>query len=423
MTDKGHSIAVIGGGPTGLMAAEYLAQARHRVTLYDRLPNVGRKFLMAGRGGLNLTHSENLDIFLTKYRPQAPHLINAITAFPPSSLRTWADGLGADSFIGSSHRVFPRALKASPLLRAWIQRLETLGVTIQTRTCWEGWDAQGFLCFRKADGTLHHHKPDATLLALGGASWPRLGSDGRWTSLLREKQIEISPLRPSNCGFLSRWSPVFTERFTGAPLKTARFSFNGKSVRSEAVITRQGIEGSALYALSSALRDAIDRDGYADLVLDLAPDQNSDILIQRLSKTRRKETLSNRLRKGAHLSALSISLLREGSNGPNLPQDPTMLVQRIKELKIRLVGIAPLDKAISTAGGISFKNLDSRLMLTALPGVFAAGEMLDWEAPTGGYLLQACFSTAIAVAHGITQWLVAQHPPECADTSSPPLNG
>ncbi len=411
MNTARRSIAIIGGGPAGLMAAEHLAQTGHQITVYDRMPSMGRKLLMAGRGGLNLTHSEDITHFLAKYHPQSPCLTKAVQAFPPSALRVWADDLGAETFVGTSGRVFPRALKASPLLRAWLRRLETLGVVLHTHTNWQGWDDDGNLCFKNRAGELFRIKPDVTLLALGGASWPKLGSDGEWCSLLQEKQVRINPLRPSNCGFHVQWSALFSERFAGTPLKSARFSFEGNTVRSEAVVTREGIEGSAIYALSGKLRDVIDSQGHADLILDLAPDIALDDLRVRLSNTRKKETLSNRLRKAAHLSPLAISLLREGPDGIALPHKPEALAALVKAYKLRLIGTKPITKAISSAGGIRFEDLDDYSMIRALPGVFAAGEMLDWEAPTGGYLLQACFSNAIAAAHGIIHWLDT-HPSE-----------
>lgn len=408
--DTHNTIAIIGGGPTGLMAADYLASAGYRVGLYERMPSVGRKFLMAGRGGLNLTHSEELHKFLSRYRPANADLKRSIEAFPPSALRRWADDLGADTFAGTSGRIFPKAMKASPLLRAWLRRLDALGVKIHTRTSWLGWTDDGALSIQNPDKSLSALYPAATLLALGGASWPRLGADGAWTTILQRRNLDIAPLRPANCGFFIDWSPIFRDRFAGQPLKPARFSFRGKSLKSEAIITRHGIEGSAVYALSGDLRDAIDHDGCADLHIDLAPDMTLHVLTERLAKSRKGESIANRLRKTARLTPLASAILREAPSGPALPKDAETLARRIKNTRLRLMRAMDLERAISTAGGLRFAALDAHFMIRAMPGVFVAGEMLDWEAPTGGYLLQACFSTAIAAACGMTHWLEA-HPP------------
>ena len=318
--DASHSfrnaIAVIGGGPAGLMAAEVLAQGGAAVTVYDQMTSLGRKFLLAGRGGLNLTHSEELALFLTRYGDADPLLRGAIEAFPPQALRAWADSLGQATFVGSSGRVFPTSLKTSPLLRTWLLRLGNLGVTVKLRHRWEGWDESGRLRFTAADGE-QLVAPAATILALGGASWPRLGSDARWAAMLRARGVMVTPLRPANCGFTAAWSEVF-RKFEGAPLKRIAVSFAGRSMRGEAVVTRDGLEGGAIYALSSPIRDAVERDGAAAIAIDLLPDVSEAKLAERLSGARGKQSLSNFLRKATHLSPAALSLVREGAMAQNL---------------------------------------------------------------------------------------------------------
>lgn len=392
-------VAVIGGGPAGLMAAEVLGRAGVSVTVYDQMPSLGRKFLMAGRGGLNLTHSEELERFSQRYAKARPHLLPHLEAFRPEDLRAWCEGLGQETFVGSSGRVFPKAFKASPLLRAWLARLGQLGVTVRLRHRWQGWDAEGCLIFSDSDGKAVLTKPDAMVLALGGASWPRLGSDGAWTAPFRERGIAIAPLRPSNMGFLVPWSDIMRGRFAGEPLKRIALTFEDTTVRGEAIVTSDGIEGGAVYALSGRLRDAIEREGHAVLSVDLRPDLSVAALSKRLEAPRRGQSASTFLRKAAGLSPVGIAISRESS--PVLPTDAEGLARLIKAVPLTLTGVKSLDRAISSAGGIPFDETDEHLMLRRLPGVFVAGEMLDWEAPTGGYLLQATFATGVAAARGV----------------------
>jgi len=391
-------VAVIGGGPAGLIAAEVLARAGVAVTLYDRMPSAGRKLLMAGRGGLNLTHSEDFERFVSRYAEAQPHLRPPIEAFRPDDLRAWCEGLGQETFVGSSGRVFPKAFKASPLLRAWLSRLEDLGVRLALRHRWRGWDEEGGLIFTDAAGRPVGTRPDATILALGGASWPRLGSDGSWVSLLARRGIAVAPLRPANMGFTCAWSP-FMRRFEGEPLKRIALIFEGTTVRGEAIVTADGIEGGAIYALSARLRDAIERAGGATLRLDLRPDLSHEILLRKLEGPRKGQSASTFLRKAAGLGPVGIALLREAS--PALPVEPGALAGLIKAVPLTLTGTKSLDRAISSAGGVPFNAVDAHLMLRHIPGVFVAGEMLDWEAPTGGYLLQATFATGVAAARGV----------------------
>lgn len=391
-------IAIVGAGPAGLFAAEILGRSGAAVTVYERMPSVGRKFLMAGRGGLNLTHSEDFDRFISRYAEAAPVLKPLIEAFRPEDLRAWCEGLGQETFVGSSGRVFPKAFKASPLLRAWLTRLEGLGVRLALHHTWQGWDEDGSLLFADGTGQPFTTKPDATILALGGASWPRLGSDGSWTAILQGKGIAIAPLRPANMGFTIPWSDFIRSRFEGEPLKRIALTFEGATIRGEAIVTADGIEGGAVYALSSKLRDAIERQGSATLELDLRPDLSLEALANRLSAPRKGQSASTFLRKAGNLNPLGIAILRE--SGAPLPAEPDALARLIKGVPLTLTGSKPLERAISSAGGVPFGELDEHLMLRTMPGIFVAGEMLDWEAPTGGYLLQATFATGIAAARG-----------------------
>jgi uncharacterized flavoprotein (TIGR03862 family) len=404
-------VAVIGGGPAGLMAAERLAGAGVAVTVYDRMASVGRKFLLAGRGGLNLTHSEPLEEFLGRYSPPNEHLGAAIEAFPPQRVRAWCEALGQETFVGTSGRVFPKAMKASPLLRAWLRRLQADGVTFAMRHRFIGWQ-DGALAFARPDGTTVTDTYDATVLALGGASWPRLGSDGGWVAVLTGAGVAIAPLRPANCGFLAPWSESFRHRRAGAPLKRIAASFAEHTVRGEAVITADGLEGGAIYALSAPLREAILARGEAVLAIDLRPDVAEAELAAHVARRRRKESLSTSLRKTAKLSAAAIDLLREAAAHKSIrvgELPPQELARLIKAVPVRLTSIAGIARAISTAGGVSFAEIDGNFMLRKLPGVFVAGEMLDWEAPTGGYLLQASFATGFAAAAGAIAWTAGNY--------------
>ena len=401
------TVAVIGAGPAGLMAADVLSVAGVAVTIYDRMPSVGRKFLLAGRGGLNLTHSEALDLFLSRYGAARPRLEAAIRHFAPEALRAFSEQLGQPTFVGSSGRVFPKALKASPLLRAWLRALDARRVAFRLRHHWRGWNEAGALVFDSPAGSITC-APDATVLALGGMSWPRLGSDGAWVDVLRAQGIAIAPLKPANVGFEVAWTERFRAEFAGQPLKNIALMFEGTTVRGEAVITRDGLEGGAVYALSAPLREAILRDGAALLKISLKPDLDRSALMARLERRRGKQSFSNFLRKTLGLSTVAIALLNEPalSTAAKLPSlSAAALADLINDLPVQLVGVRPVERAISTAGGIRFAELDDHLMLRRRPGVFVAGEMLDWEAPTGGYLLQACFATGAAAAHGALEWL------------------
>lgn len=404
---KAPHVAVIGAGPAGLMAAEVLSETGARVTVYERMPSAGRKFLLAGRGGLNLTHSESPGAFLSRYRDARARLLPAIEAFDANRLREWAVALGEDTFVGSSGRVFPKSFKASPLLRAWLRRLDAAGVAFRFRRHWLGWDSTGALSFAAPDGR-ETVTCDATVLALGGASWPRLGSDGSWVKLLADTGIKIAPLRATNCGFLVGWSERFREKFEGQPLKRIALSFVGETARGDAVITREGIEGGVVYALSAPIRETILRDGEAVVEAALRPDLAVDSLVKKLATPRGKQSFTNFLRKTAGLSPVAIGLLQESAvqSGTALSAlPPDELASLINRIPLRLAGIAPVETAISTAGGVAFGELGLDYMLRRKPGVFAAGEMLDWEAPTGGYLLQACFATGAAAGRGAAQWL------------------
>jgi uncharacterized flavoprotein (TIGR03862 family) len=390
------------------MAAEVLANGGAAVTVYDRMPSAGRKFLLAGRGGLNLTHSEPLERLLDRYGAATPRLRSAIETLPPVALRAWCEGLGQQTFVGSSGRVFPRALKTSPLLRGWLRRLDALGVAFKPRHQWTGWDG-GALMFDTPEGRIAV-APQGTVLALGGASWPHLGSDGGWVDAMTQAGITATPLRPANCGFTAGWSDVFRGRFEGQPLKRIGLSFGGRSVRGEALVTARGLEGGGIYALSAPLREAIAATGEAIVRIDLRPDLSATDLTRRLAAPRGKQSLSTFLRKAAALSPVAIGLLHEAAIARSMSlstMQPAALSDLIKSVPIRLIGVADVARAISTAGGVAFDDVDEKFMLRRKPGVFVAGEMLDWEAPTGGYLLQASFATGAAAGRGALAYLAA----------------
>lgn len=383
-------IAIIGAGPAGLMAAEAAIEAGAQVSIYDAMPSVARKFLMAGKSGLNISHSEEATRFQGRYRAPDSRLDEMIVAFGPGDVERWMNGLGIESFTGSSGRVFPVMMKASPLLRAWLARLRDGGARIHVRHRWQGWDEAGALVFQKPEGEVRL-EADAVILALGGASWSRLGSDGAWAELLAAKGLELAPFQPSNCGFEVAWSKRLLDGFEGAPLKGVKLSAGQQSAQGDVVITRRGVESGALYPLSADLLQQIEETGSAQLKVDLLPDVDMDGLRRRLAAANPKNSSSNRLRKAARLDRTKIALVNEIARGAP-PADAGDLAAFLKALPIRIDAPAPMDEAISTAGGVSWDALDERLMLKALPGVYCAGEMVDWDAPTGGYLLTACLA-------------------------------
>ncbi|RON97872.1 NAD(FAD)-utilizing dehydrogenase [Pseudomonas moraviensis] len=398
-------VAIIGGGPAGLMAAEVLSQAGVRVDLYDGMPSVGRKFLLAGVGGMNITHSEAYPAFLARYAERAPQIAPLLRAFDADALCRWIHELGIETFIGSSGRVFPTDMKAAPLLRAWLKRLRDSGVVIHTRHRWLGWDADGALRIASPEGEFSVN-PDATLLALGGGSWSRLGSDGAWMLPLEQRGVDLAPLQPSNCGFeVQAWSDLMVSKFAGAPLKNIAIGLNDDIPRlGECVITATGIEGSLIYALSAPIREAINRYGAAVIHIDLLPGRPVDKLQAALSKPRGSRSMAKHLHSQVGVDGVKAALLRELTDAETFA-DPALLARAIKALPLTLVKTRPLDEAISSAGGVRFEAMDERLMLKALPGVFCAGEMLDWEAPTGGYLLTGCFASGRAAGFGMLEWL------------------
>ncbi len=414
MTDSAQRrqrVAVIGGGPAGLMAAETLAAAGLAVDVYDAMANCGRKFLIAGKGGLNLTHAESFEPFLSRYGSRAEMIRPMLAAFGADALRDWAKGLGVDTFVGTSNRVFPTDLKAAPLLRGWLRRLREAGVHFHLRHRWTGWADDGALRFASAAGDVVA-EADAVVLALGGGSWRRLGSDGRWLSLLAGRGIEVAPLQPSNCGFESRWSEILRSRCAGQPVKpvAARLApdqgGDGVFRQGEFIITGVGVEGSLIYALSPLLREAVTTHGVARLELDLLPGVPLAALSERLARPRGSQSMAKHLHR-AGIDGVKASLLRECAADETFA-DAAMLAAQIKQLSVPLHATRPIDDAISTAGGVHFEALTDRLMLNAVPGTFCAGEMLDWEAPTGGYLLTACFASGRLAAQGVLDWLAAR---------------
>ena len=412
-------VVIVGGGPAGLMAAEGLLQAGASVDLFDAMPSVGRKFLLAGKGGLNLTHSEAIGPFLERYAERADQVAPWLAAFSPQDLRDWAAALGVKTFVGSSGRVFPAEMKAAPLLRAWLHRLRASGLRLHTRSRWTGWAADD------AASTLRLVTPlgesvvqaDALLLALGGASWPQLGSDGAWLPQLAARGVAVAELQPANCGFDVGWSPYFAQRFAGAPMKSVRLHFDDGlgpvfDRPGEFVITAGGIEGSLVYAASARLREAISRDGAATVMIDLLPGRSAAQLAAALAKGRGARSLPNHLKEHAGLDGVKAALLRERYSAEQLSSlvalDPQTLAAALKAWPLRLVAARPVAEAISSAGGVCFEALDGNAMLRALPGVFCAGEMIDWEAPTGGYLLTASLASGRVAAAGLLRWLDAR---------------
>ncbi|SEH30740.1 TIGR03862 family flavoprotein [Magnetospirillum fulvum] len=394
---------VIGGGPAGLMAAETLVAQGQTVALFDAMPSPGRKFLLAGKGGLNLTHTEPAERFLGRYGARADRFAPLLEGFGPAALRAWAEGLGIETIVGSSGRVFPAEMKAAPLLRAWLRRLKAAGVTFHARHRWQGWDDSGALRFATPDG-LVSVPASVVVLALGGASWPHLGSDGAWVEPLAARGLAIAPLRPANCGFDLDWSPLFAERCAGTRLATVELRFGALVRRGELTLTATGIEGGLVYALAAPLRDRIAQDGIARPTLDLMPDWSRERIEAALRRPRGSRSLSTFLRKALPLESNALMLLREIVPPADL-DDPAALAAAIKAVPLALVRPRPLAEAISTAGGLCFEELDEHLMLRRLPGVFVAGEMLDWEAPTGGYLLTGCFASGRAAGLGAAAWL------------------
>lgn len=427
---------IIGGGPAGLMAADVLARAGVAVTVHERMPSPGRKFLLAGHGGLNITHSEDRDRFLTRYGASAARIAPMLEVFGPDDLRAWCAGLGEPTFVGSSGRVFPHAFRATPLFRAWLARLDELGVQIERRTFWSGWACQtgtadagaspagaDALLVTDANGNTSEVTAHVTIFALGGASWPTLGSDGGWVAPFAARGVEVTPLRAANVGVRVGWSPIFADRFAGTPLKNVSLTVRGprgtslnasmhiNPARGDAMLTTTGIEGGPVYASGAAIREALDAAALNPaarcvLEVDLRPDLAVGQLADRLQHRRPKDSASSWLRRTIGLDPAAIGLLREAGGG-QLPQDPAAMAAVVKAVPVVVTGTMPIDRAISTAGGIAWSEVDEHLMLRRLPGTFVAGEMLDWEAPTGGYLLQASFSTGVVAARGALAWLGA----------------
>jgi uncharacterized flavoprotein (TIGR03862 family) len=399
------SVAIIGGGPAGLMAAEILSQAGIKVDLYDAMPSVGRKFLLAGVGGMNITHSEPYPAFLSRYAERAPVIAPLLRSFGADALREWIHQLGIETFVGSSGRVFPTDMKAAPLLRAWLKRLREAGVTVHTRHRWLGWTAGGGVRIAHGEEQLVI-TPDAVLLALGGASWGRLGSDGAWLPLLQQQGVIVTPLQPSNCGFdVGGWSDLMRSKFPGAPLKNIAIGLQGQTPRlGECVLTETGIEGSLVYALSAQIREQINQQGFSTVEVDLLPGKALDKIQAALAKPRGSRSMSRHLHSQLGIDGVKAALLRELAPAEAFA-DPLTLGKVLKALPLTLIKTRPIDEAISTAGGVPFEALTETLMLTQLPGVFCAGEMLDWEAPTGGYLLTACFASGRAAGLGMVSWL------------------
>jgi len=407
---RARSVAVIGGGPAGLMAAEILIQNGVRVDLYDAMPSVGRKFLLAGKGGLNLTHSETSELFLSRYGARRAQIESWLEAFGPEALRLWVHGLGVETFVGTSGRVFPTEMKAAPLLRAWLHRLREDGVRFHMRHSWRGWDKEGALRFATPEGE-KLVRSDAVVLALGGGSWARLGSDGAWVPLLAQRGVPVAALRPANCGFDVGWSEHFQTRFAGHPLKSVVVTFTDRDgvmlrKQGEFMVTATGVEGSLIYAFSAGLRDEIESAGAAVIGLDLLPGRELPYVIAELARPRGSRSMASHLQSRLGIKGVKAGLLRECVPAQDYT-DPIRLGAAIKALPVRLIAPRPLDEAISSAGGVMFEALDERLMIRSLPGMFCAGEMLDWEAPAGGYLLTGCFASGRAAGWGVLAWQAA----------------
>jgi len=406
------SVAIIGGGPAGLMAAEVISAQDVHVDVYDSMPSLGRKFLMAGRGGLNITHSEPFEQFVARYGKRRAQIEPLLKTFGPDELRQWVQELGIETFVGTSGRVFPVEMKSSPLLRAWLKRLADSGVTFHLRHKWKGWlhsaSAALSLLFETPEG-MKVITPDATVLALGGGSWSRLGSDGAWVPWLEQAGVRVEALKPSNCGFDVKWSPYFRERFAGHPLKSVILSFGSFRQQGEFIVTKDGVEGSLIYAASAMIRDEISMRGKAIISLDMAPDRSLEWLTEKLARPRGSRSMSSHLEKTVGIKGLKAGLLREFLTRKDFASGASMekLAAFIKNLPVPLIAPRPLDEAISTAGGVTFEALDEHLMIRSMPGVFCAGEMLDWEAPTGGYLLTACFASGYTAGMGVLKWLGA----------------
>jgi len=411
------SVAIIGGGPAGLMAADVISAQGIRVDVYDSMPSVGRKFLMAGKSGLNVTHSEPFEQFIVRYGNRREQIEPLLKAFGPDALRQWVHGLGIETFIGTSGRVFPVGMKASPLLRAWLKRLDKAGVRFHLRHKWLGFanPAHGDV-FTAEDGGLSELKfetpdgeksikADAIVLALGGGSWSRLGSDGAWVPWLEQAGAKVEALKPSNCGFDVNWSPHFRERFDGHPIKSVVLSFGSFHQQGEFIVTKEGVEGSLIYAASALIRDEIYANGNAVISLDMAPNRSLDWLTEKLSKPRGSRSIASHIERMAGIKGVKAGLMREFVSKEKFASSE-QLAYSIKNLQISLIAPRPLDEAISSAGGVTFESLDENLMLRAMPGIFCAGEMLDWEAPTGGYLLTACFASGYVAGHGVLKWIM-----------------
>jgi uncharacterized flavoprotein (TIGR03862 family) len=401
------TVAVIGGGPAGLMAAEVLSQHDVHVDLYEAKPSIGRKFLVAGKGGLNLTHAEPFESFVARYGPRPDQVRPLLEAFGPDDVRAWCHEFGIKTFVGASGRVFPEDMKALPLLQRWIQRLRERGVKLQTRHSWQGWNQDGSLLFETPDGS-RSIRPDAVVMTLGGASWPKLGSDGAWVPVLRQQGVDIAPLQPSNCGFDVNWSNHFRERYAGEPLKSVELNFTNSAGETfqrqgSCVVTQNGLEGSLIYAASALVRDEITASGSATITFDLAPDRTLEKLIERLSISRGSRTISSHLRSKVKIKRVATGLLREFAK--ESLTDPTQLAHAIKALTIPITVARPIAESISTAGGVRFESLNEWMMVKSQPGLFCAGEMLDWEAPTGGYLLTACFASGRVAGQGALAWV------------------